>query len=542
MFQKWWRPETGLFLCIWALLMIGGQSRFFQDPGTFWHTVVGEQMLATGKLIYQDTFSFTFAGRPWSPHQWLGECIMAVLQRVDELDTLLLASVTMLACLYTWLAKRLIRSGLHWSLAGIVVGLTLAASSSHFHIRPHIGTIVFTGITFAFLCDFERGIIDRRSFFWLIPIFWLWANIHGGFLGGIGTIGMALAAWCISRFIGKPSPIANLRSFAMVFLVFVACALSAYVNPYGARLPQIWLEIMKADLPTIIQEHAPLDPARPEGRMVLLFGLVYGLSLISVFPKWPRVTWLLPMIWFYLSCTRIRHAPLFSITAALAVADMAPQTRWAAWLVRNGSDWFQFPHCSLQSERPRLVWQPALLPMALILVAFCLQVTRTPVPVVGHGWARLDPNYWPVEVLPALETYQAARSGGTPIFNEYLFGGFLIYKTPGFKVFVDDRCELYGYCWLKEYVDAEWDGTEHYFEKWNSADRPFDFALTREGSGFDHYFANSTEWTAVQKTETANVYRRITIRAFLASDGTSWDIVPAAESEHRPPGARCGGP
>src|SRR5437763_3401505 len=91
------RPEIGLFLGIWLVLMVGGRSRFFLDPGTFWHTVVGEQMLVTGHLIYDDTFSFTFAGQAWSPHQWLGECLMAALHRIGGLDSLLLATVTCLA-------------------------------------------------------------------------------------------------------------------------------------------------------------------------------------------------------------------------------------------------------------------------------------------------------------------------------------------------------------------------------------------------------------------------------------------------------------
>ena len=35
-----------------------------------------------------------------------------------------------------------------------------------------------------------------------------------------------------------------------------------------------------------------------------------------------------------------------------------------------------------------------------------------------------------------------------------LFGGFLIYHTPGFRVFIDDRCELYGDEFMVKYVKA----------------------------------------------------------------------------------------
>jgi hypothetical protein len=502
MLKKFCRPETGLFLCIFLLLMIGGRSRFLHDPGTFWHTVVGRQMLTTGHLIYHDAFSFTCAGQRWSPHQWLGECLMALLHGVDQLDTLLLATVTILACLYTWLAHRLIREGLHWSLAAVVVGLTIAASSSHFHIRPHIGTIVFMGLTYAFLCDFEAGRIGLRRLLWLIPLYALWANIHGGALGGLGTMGFALAGWTLARLLGRSSPITRYRDAGLLALLTLGCGLTAFINPYGLRLPQIWLEIMNADLPRIILEHAPLDPRKPDGYMVLLFGLVYLLVLASTLPCWPRVTWLLPLIWLYLTWTRIRHAPLFSVTATLAIADMLPYTRWAAWITRTGSDLFQ-PRLYTEPEPRSLPWRPALIPAAVLVLALGLQLASVPLPVLGHGWALLDPTYWPVEELPYLKACQASRRGGTPIFNEYLFGGFLIYKTPGFRVFVDDRCELYGDRWLEDYVRAEWQGTEAFVKQWH-----FDFALTSTGSGFDRYFGKSAEWIPLSRSEAATLYRR----------------------------------
>jgi hypothetical protein len=260
-------------------------------------------------------------------------------------------------------------------------------------------------------------------------------------------------------------------------------------------------------LPHIIQEHAPLSLAKADGWAVLLFGLVYLVTLVSVLPKWPRVTWLLPLVWFYLGCTRVRHAPLFAITAGLAVADMLPHTRWAAMLARRGSDLFQFPAEAASPAQRRFDWRPALAPCCVVLAALLLQTGRVEVPAVGHGWARLDPAYWPVGLRPALERYDH-RPGGTAVFNEYLFGGFLIYYTPGYRVFVDDRCELYGDRWLQDYVNAEVGGTGPYIQDLERRYEPFDLALTRTGSGFDDYFGGSGQWVAVERTESATLYRR----------------------------------
>jgi len=74
--------ETGFFMGIWLFFMLGGRSRLFHDPGTFWHTATGHWIFSTGRLIDTDPSSFTFAGKPWVAHEWLGECLMAVLDGI----------------------------------------------------------------------------------------------------------------------------------------------------------------------------------------------------------------------------------------------------------------------------------------------------------------------------------------------------------------------------------------------------------------------------------------------------------------------------
>src|SRR5215468_1280329 len=129
MLRHYWRTETVLFLGFWLTLMLIGRSRFFLDPGALWHIVVGEQILAHGELPHVDSFSATFAGRPWIAQWWLGECVLALLHRLGGLDMVFLATVTVLACLYTWLGHRLLRAGMHPLLAVLVVALAILGSA-----------------------------------------------------------------------------------------------------------------------------------------------------------------------------------------------------------------------------------------------------------------------------------------------------------------------------------------------------------------------------------------------------------------------------
>jgi hypothetical protein len=363
-------------------------------------------------------------------------------------------------------------------------------------------------VTVGWLCDFEARRIGLGRLLLLVPAFLLWTNIHGGMLGGFGTLVLAAGGWTAWKWLGKESPLESYRTLVPLTGLVLACGLTALANPYGWRLPWTWISLMESPvLRDIIVEHAPPRFTDGEGWMLLALGLVYFTALIGTWPRWPRVTWLLPAVWFCLACTRVRHAPLFSLAAILALADMLPYTRWARWLARPGSDLFQFSTPAVATERTSW-WLAGLLPALVVCGAAGLQRSHVPVPVLGAGWARLDPDYWPVHLLPVLKQHESDTAGGTPLFNEFDYGGFLTYHTPGFRVFVDDRCELFGGTWLQEYDAAERSDTAAKMAEWEQRYGRFPFALTRSGSGFDRYFEGHPAWLLVQGTPTANFYRR----------------------------------
>lgn len=512
-----WKPQTGIFLCLWLALMAVGQSRLLRDPGTFWHTEVGRRMLTSGHLVYVDPFGFAPPDQPWIPHQWLGECLMALIHGIAGLDSLLLATATILACLYTWLAGRLMSRGLHWSLAVAIMLLVIAASSHHFHIRSHIATIAFMGVTFAFLCDFEAGRIGLRRLVWLVPLYLFWTSVHGGMVGGLATMGLALGGWTVFRLLRLDSPVRSVKDFLLLAGLIALCAATAVVNPYGTALPRIWQKIMVDSpvLPQIIQEHAPLalwDSAgqvKPESWMILLLAGVYLFGLAGI-TRLPRVTWLLPLAWLYLSLGRIRHAPLFAITAGLAFAEILPHTRWMARLARSGSDLFQ---PVADDARPKWDWRPLLLPVLAVLLALTFEIAEVKVPVVGSDWAHPDTDIWPEpELVARLKQIEASEPPGTPIFNDLNYGGFLMYEMPGLRIFIDDRCELYGDARLVEYHNAEFQDTTACMARWQKA-HPFHLALVHAGSGYDRWFQSAPGWHLEIRTPTAALYRLRNTRA-----------------------------
>ena len=152
----------------------------------------------------------------------------------------------------------------------------------------------------------------------------------------------------------------------------------------------------------------------------------------------------------------------------------------------------------------------------MLLIA-TLQLTGVEAPVVGRGWARLDPDFIPVELADEMRAYAAAVPPGTPVFNDANLGGFLIYHTPTLKIFMDDRCELYGDDWIRAYADTLGSPPEELgpvFEGW-AGRYGFRRAIVMtdptgvEKPPIERYLLESGGWREVARGKRAAVFDRV---------------------------------
>jgi len=203
------------------------------DPDVWWHLRFGQWVLDHGRIPTTELFSYTAAGQPLVPHEWLSGVIFAVL---NSAGGLLLLVIVMGAV--TW--SGFIATALRGQMRGagplaIAVGLALGAKAA----QPVLGTRPQM-FTFALLCwtlwvadsYLRRG--GRRV--WILPpVFLVWANLHAGFIAGMGVLAVVVAAEAAKRHFraGDLVPVARLRTLALVTGVSAAVAC---VNPDGPGL------------------------------------------------------------------------------------------------------------------------------------------------------------------------------------------------------------------------------------------------------------------------------------------------------------------
>jgi hypothetical protein len=104
------------------------------------------------------------------------------------------------------------------------------------------------------------------------------------------------------------------------------------------------------------------------------------------------------------------------------------------------------------------------------------------------------------------------------LFNDANLGGYLIYHAPAVKIFMDDRCELYGDEWIKHYSDTlglppEELGRE--FERWAELYQ-FTHAFIqtnppeKEKSAIESYLlGNPAKWREAARGKRAVVFERV---------------------------------
>lgn len=500
--------ETWIFLGIWLSLMLFGRSALLRDPGTYWHTAVGRQMLRSGAVVRADQFSFTRGGEPWVVHQWLAECGMAAIHRAAGFDGLLLATATLLAGVFTWIASRLLRAGFHVAAAGLVLALLLSASSHQFHVRPLILTMALFTLTFSWLVDVEAGRKPPGRLWWFVPVTILWANLHAGVLAGMGTLGACVAGWCLAWLLAggatepTTTPIRRGRHAVGLLCLVLVCGAGVLLNPYGLDLPRAWLRTLSLPLPGLIQEHGPLDPSEPFAWAALVLAGGYVVSLLGLPRASVRVSWLVPLVWFALGCGRVRNLPLFAIAAAIVLAEVLPATRWAAWLRRREMLSAQPESGSATRREPR--WRAGLLPLLAVAAVGLLQGAGVSAPVVGRGWAEFDARRFPTELVPRLKEILASEPEDPRIFNDLNFGGFLIYHAPGLRVFIDDRCALYGSELLEAYDHARRNQPAE-IDRWQRR-YGFRYALVETGKPSDRHLGQSARWALIGRTPCAALY------------------------------------
>lgn len=407
------------------------------DPDTFWHLRAGQWQVEHRAILKTDYFSTTQYGTNWLNAYWISQIVLygiyAILGPTGlSLYTALVATAGMAVVYKTCHGDDLTNA----------VALLFGAFTGQifWSARPHIHSFLLTAVVYYLLWLYHH---QREDHLWWIPgIMVLWANLHPGFAQGFILLALAMVAegarWLEGRIAWRRAGAGNeadtlptVKPVLRLTIIGLVSAAALLVNPFGLSLIlHPFRTVAMESIQTAIVEWQSPDFHQPQvlPGLFLLLATVAALGLSRQRITWPDLAYLGGTL--YLALTAVRNMPLFAIAATPILAS-----HLYGWLTEMGY--------RLNWQRPPNRMQTAL--NAALLAAVLVGATAYVYRILDTPFVQsVERNNYPVAAMQ----YVAENDWSGPLFNDYGWGGWLIWNWPDYPVFVDGRTDLYDYAGL----------------------------------------------------------------------------------------------
>lgn len=362
------------------------------DPDFGWHLRMGELLLKSG-IPATDPFSYTMPGYPVVDHEYLSNLIISrSYDLVGMGGTALVFALVAIIPLFTRFKEK--DEGLLFLLGAIILG-------SFAGVRPQIFTWVFTGIFLSML----RGNVTVARRITLILLQMLWVQMHGGFFLGIIYILLYTVV----------SILKDRRLHGGDLLWLLVSTASTFANPYGWR---IWWEIY-VSLTDVSLRYSI-------GEWMSAFSFFNGafwfyvmiccalmLRYAGRFTAFEKTT---TLVLFIMSLLGMRNIPLFIIASLPLVIKGWGYLREEAYGATDGGGVWRgfaraFTLCAVLIAAGQAGWDIA-------------------------SWRSFsEANAYPAAAVSYIKNNALQKN----ILAYYGWGGYVLWKMPERKVFIDGR-------------------------------------------------------------------------------------------------------
>ena len=506
-----------LIFIILLAAMTGGilAPRMLGDASIGWHIRNGELILHSHSITRTDPFS-TMSGEAWYAWEWLYDVAIAGAHHWFALNGVVLVTAVIIAGTFALTLRLSLRRGADLPVTAVLLALSLGASMIHLFARPHVLSWLLTIVWFQLLDSSERGdeSVGNRRLWWLPVLMLVWANLHGGFVAGFVLLGLYLASYLFRYFRCKQEEIhrdmgRRLRKLGIVTAVTLATSL---INPYGYRLHvHIYRYLSSRWLMNHIDEFlSPNFHGVAEQCFVLI--LLITIAALALGRKPPLSQVLVLLFATYSGLYAARSLPVSSLLLTLVVAPLLTQAlrdaptnyRLASGLRAFLSRWEGFGSrmAMLELNLRGHAWPLVALVLGLLLCAHPRRLGTYQFKDTQCINARFDGKRFPVQAAEII----AQRGIHEPIFSLDSWGGYLIYRLyPQIRVFVDDRHDLYGEEFLKDYLKAvrltpDWDSFLN--------TKRVNWVLVPAESSLANMLLQTSQWTVIYRDETGVLLER----------------------------------
>lgn len=387
------------------------------DPDIWWHMATARWIFGHHAIPVNDPFSTYGMDKPWYVYSWMFDLTVESLYRWFGFVGIILYEIVVRVIVPVALFH-LVRSLISdfWR-ALIITAASLYVVSHILTPRPGMITILFCIIELEALLRFRKS--GTARVLWLLPLlFAIWANWHIQFAYGLLIIGVFAAEPILNSILQKQSVLEALRSTKLLWLAAIGCVCATFVNPYGPRLySTIFVYMNQPKSFALIDELRAMNFRQPQHYAALLLALAAATAI-----GWRRETRLLWPMLLCLACIlgfrSVKDIWFIGVVSACAIAD-----GWAPYGVESSQ---------------RMTWRERILVPLGVLAVLTVASRHYD---VGNSWLEMQvAGNFPEVACQYIEKHHLQG----PLYNDFNWGGFIIWRLPGYWVSIDGRTNVHG--------------------------------------------------------------------------------------------------
>ncbi len=399
----------------------------FRDSDVWWHLAIGHYIAAHG-IPAAEPFSFLHAANPWVGQQWLYE--VAITHLVDlggpGLASLVMGVMGSTALLLAALSVPPERRPAGPVMAAAMLFSAVVAAQL-LGVRGQVVSLAGAALVMYLLSRWRRG--STRALLALPLVFAVWANVHAGFVVGVG---IAVLALLVERRVDR-------RQRRLLGGAILASALATLLNPAG---PGLWTYVAATFTdPTITGVVTEWQSPNFHDILLRLFEAEAVLLVVAwvLTPRRDLFDVLLAAAAFLASLQAQRNVSLFALIAVPQLAVYGA----GAWAAQRS----RLPRLRVPRLRPPPRWFGAAV---LAVVAAGTAVVLAP--QLGRDRAA---QYEAANEPKAAADWVAAHLAGHRLYSIDTWGGYLAGRFPtGRVVFVYDETAVFGTAALQQYLEV----------------------------------------------------------------------------------------
>lgn len=496
--------------CVYAMRRV--------DPDLYGYLAYGRLFVEQGRIAVGDPFAYTSTGSTWVAFEWFAQ--LALWIAYGTAGPLGLIGLKCLlggiAVYFVYDAVRLL-SGRDWHWLPVFC-FTVANLSRYFLFRPQLFTFAFFALFVAVLL---RHLMRRRAPLWALPLVMLvWANSHGGFVAGLGAIGLVVALRIGENASSGALGLALLQGTRALWLTLGACAAATLLNPRGLDLwGYVLTELTHSTNRQYIGEWGPSHSSGDMWSFAASIVTCLCLALGGLISHWRRPSSPGPVPGHFvlsavplavMAFVSVRHTPILAIWSAPVLALTASQVRGA------------------QSGVSRVLSVGLLSAALTSVIITMIFVAQNPRPAITASGTVLGPLH-PCQAVG----YMRDQGLTGNVYLPLPWGSYVTWHLyPAVRVSMDGRnISLFPRDMVRESLEFS---TSRHPDLETPLRYDTDFLLVRSNfSGLDALEAD-TRWTEIHRDSDAVLFRRVDGRARPPAESSERTAAQSAGREACP--------